>query len=285
MRPPAPFVVGVPRSGTTLLRLQLDAHPELCIGAETGFGLVAGAVDDAGGGPAELAAALRSLATWPDLRLDAWALRELFDGVDPWSVGAGLRAWYRLEAAAAGKPRWGDKTPVHARCLPVLARLFGEARFVHLIRDGRDVAASLRGLPFAPGDGSIEAIAADWRDTIREARAAAAELPHYLEVRYERLVTDPEAVLREVCAFVELDFHPAMLAAHERAASRLAEQATVELEGGTVRTAGMRMAIATRTTTPPDPGRIGRWRDALAPEEVARFEAIAGDLLDDLGYR
>lgn len=285
MRPPAPFVVGVPRSGTTLLRLQLDAHPALSIGAETGFGLVAGAVDDAGGGPAELVAALRSLATWPDLRMEEWALRELFDCVDPWSVGAGLRAWYRLEAAAAGKRRWGDKTPVHARCMPALARLLGEARFVHLIRDGRDVAASLRGLPFAPGDGSIETIARDWRDTIADARAAAPSLPYYLEVRYERLVTEPAAVLREVCTFVELDFHPAMLAAHEHAAVRLAEQATVELPDGTVRTPEQRMSIFTRTSAPPDPARIGRWRDALAPDEVARFEAVAGDLLGELGYR
>jgi hypothetical protein len=285
MRPPAPFVVGVPRSGTTLLRLQLDAHPELCIGAETGFGLVAGAVDDAGGGPAELVTALRSLATWPDLRMDEWALRELLDGVDPWSVGDGLRAWYRLAAAAAGKRRWGDKTPVHARCLPVLARLIGEARFVHIVRDGRDVAASLRGLPFAPGEGSIEAIAADWRDTIREARAAALEVPHYLEVRYERLVTEPEAVLREVCAFVELDFHPGLLAAHERAASRLAEQATIELEGGVVRTGAERLESSRHTSSPPDSSRIGRWRQALSPDEAAQFEALTGELLDELGYR
>ena len=88
----------------------------------------------------------------------------------------------------------------HAADMDALFRASPEARFIHIIRDGRDVAASLRGLPSAPGDGGIAAIAALWRDTIWRARRAAAHLPHYTEVRYEALVSEPERVLRELCS-------------------------------------------------------------------------------------
>ena len=70
-------------------------------------------------------------------------------------LSSGLRAFYRGYAAARGKTRYGDKTPMHATDIDVLSRVLPEARFIHIIRDGRDVAASLRGLPFAPGDGGL----------------------------------------------------------------------------------------------------------------------------------
>ena len=80
--------------------------------------------------------------------------------MEDWDLSSGLRAFYRGYAAARGKTRYGDKTPMHATDIDVLSRVLPEARFIHIIRDGRDVAASLRGLPFAPGDGGIAAIAA-----------------------------------------------------------------------------------------------------------------------------
>jgi sulfotransferase family protein len=267
---PAPFVVGVPRSGTTLLRLLLDSHSQLAIGGETGFGIVAG-LDE---GPTGLLAALMTLAPWPEFGLDPARTLELLHRVQPWSVGGGLRALYREFAAREGKPRWGDKTPMHVTCMPTLHAALPEARFIHIIRDGRDVAASLRRLPFAPGDGSIETIADVWRGQIEDARAQAVALPHYREVRYEQLVHEPEQVLRELSAFVELDFEPAMLRSHERAQQRLGDVFDAE-----------RLTRHSRTMTPPDPTRAGRWREALSDAEVARFDAVAGDLLTELGYR
>jgi hypothetical protein len=281
---PAPFVVGVPRSGTTLLRLQLDSHPALAMGPETGFGVVASRPGAGELGPADLLAALIELDTWPDLRLDGPDARRILERVEPWSLGNGLRALYAALAAREGKPRWGDKTPAHSACMPALAAAFPEARFIHIIRDGRDVAASVRGLPFAPGDGSIEAIAGDWRDRITVAREHAAGVAHYREVRYERLVTDPEAVLRELCDFLELDFDDAMLHAHDRAAGVLARLPERRPEGGAVATRAERSARHAHLRHPPDPSRAGRWRDALTTDEVARFEAVAGGLLSELGY-
>ncbi len=281
---PAPFIVGVPRSGTTLLRLQLDAHPELALPAETGFGEVARRFEGSAVTRDALLEALTGMPTWEDLAMSRDELADLLAGMEDGDLSAGLRAFYRGYTAARGKTRYGDKTPGHAVDMDVLARVLPEVRFIHLIRDGRDVAASLRGLPFAPGDGGTAAIAAAWRDTVWRARRAAANLPHYTEVRYEDLVREPERVLRELCDFLELEFAPEMLRAHERARERLGEMrsATVgpdgvaRLEDGT--------EVVARTLRPPQTDRIGRWRHALSDYEVTRFERFAGGALVQDGY-
>jgi hypothetical protein len=281
---PAPFIVGVPRSGTTLLRLQLDAHPELALPAETAFGEVARRFEGSAVTRDELLDALTSMPTWADLAMTRDELAELLAEVEDWNLSTGLRAFYRGYAAARGKTRYGDKTPGHTVDIGVLSRVLPEARFIHIIRDGRDVAASLRGLPFAPGDGGIAAIAADWRDTIWRARRAATDPAHYTEVRYEDLVTEPESVLHELCDFLELEFAPEMLRAHERARERLSEMSSATVDpGGVVRLQDGTEVVA-RTLGPPQADRIGRWRHALSDHDVTRFERFAGGALALEGY-
>lgn len=281
---PAPFVVGVPRSGTTLLRLQLDAHPELAIPAETGFGALLAEFAAHTPGPEELVDRIARLDTWPDLAVERDELAAIFSGVRRWSVAEGMRAYYRWYATRHGKRRWGDKTPVHAEYLNVLAAAFPEARFVHIIRDGRDVAASLTGLSFAPGDGGIEAVATVWRDGIARARAAAESVPHYYELRYEDLATKPERTLRELCEFLDLAFDPAMLHAHTRARERLAELGVVKAAGGVEGVRGERRHNYMRLQSPPDTGAVGRWRDVFTAQEAERIEQVAGRMLAALGY-
>jgi hypothetical protein len=138
-------------------------------------------------------------------------------------------------------------------------------------------------MPFAPGDGSTAAIAATWRDTIWRARRLGEALPHYHEVRYERLVTEPEAVLREVCDYLSLRFDSAMLRAHEHAEDRLAEMRSASVADGVVRLPDG-TEIATLTPRPPDPSRVGRWRNQLSEHEVTRFERFAGGALALEGY-
>lgn len=282
---PAPFIVGVPRSGTTLLRLQLDAHPDLALPAETGFGEVARRFEGTAVTRDELLDALTGMPTWADLAMSREALVPLLAEVEEGDLSKGLRSFYRGYAAARGKTRYGDKTPGHTAQMEVLSRVLPEARFIHIIRDGRDVAASLRGLPFAPGDGGMAAIAAEWRDTIWRARRAAAHLPHYTEVRYEDLVTEPEGVLRDLCDFLEIDFAPEMLRAHEGARERLSEMqsATVGADGVVHFPDGSE--VVARTLGPPRADRVGRWRYSLSDHEVTRFERFAGGALAQEGYR
>jgi hypothetical protein len=288
--PPAPFVVGVARSGTTLLRLMLDAHRDLAIPPETHF---IPAIAEACGGPATkpagrespacFLAAITGTAHWPDFGVDSDALKRQVAACAPFTLGAGLRAFYRLYAARFGKPRWGDKTPRYLVSLPLIQQVLPEARFVHLIRDGRDVWLSQRAVSFGPD--TIETAAAAWASRIARARTLARDLPFYLEIRYEDLVGDPELALRQVCAYIDLPWDPGMLDYHARAADRLAElQDVVHSATGRVRSSADRQRLHAATTAPPQADRVGRWRSEMGAAERARFQAIAGPTLRELGY-
>src|SRR5204863_448593 len=151
---PFPFIVACGRSGTTMLRVMFEQHPDMAIPPESYFpvsfwrrreryrvedGIDLGAMAE------DLGRHDRFLA-W---RLDPTVVRERLAGAArgrPEAVGR-VDA---LHAAAHGKTRDGDKTPPFLMPLPLLAREFPEARFVHLVRDGRDVVLSLREQRFAP---------------------------------------------------------------------------------------------------------------------------------------
>jgi hypothetical protein len=283
MPAPMPIVVGVPRSGTTLLRMMLDAHPELAIPPETGF-LPALADLDAGTDPREAAWQIISgFHTWPDFALDADVLRKAVQDAPPTAADA-ARAFYRLYAERFGKPRYGDKTPTYGTDIDRIGSLLPEARFLHIIRDGRDVVSSVRGLWFRPGD-SIESCAQDWATRLARTRALGSQLP-YLEVRYEQLVVQPADTLHAICRFLELTFDDRMLAFHQTAASRLAEhQARYAADGTLIISKAQRLHNQRFVTQPPRADRIGRWTTELTADECARFESVAGDWLDALGYR
>jgi hypothetical protein len=288
---PAPFVVGVARSGTTLLRLMLDAHPDLAIPPETHFiPKIAQACAPPGSGQTSGREArdcvldrFRADPHWPDFGLDYAAFARRLDELDPFTIGAALRSFYQLYAARFGKARWGDKTPRYLVQQTLIRRLLPEAHFVHLIRDGRDVWVSLRGVSFGPG--TAEAAATEWQARIERARAQARGLPNYTEVRYEDLVLEPEATLRRIVTFLRLPWNPMMLTYYERAGERLGElQDVVSPTRGRLRTGVDRQRIHALTGAPPQPDRIGRWRTALDRAERNQYEAIAGPLLQELGY-
>ena len=276
---PAPFVVGVSRSGTTLLRLMLDAHPQLAIPAESRF--LPELIERVRGGADRAAAAdfVTGHERWADFGLDAGAFRARVEALPELGAGPVARAFFELYAEGQGKPRWGDKSPPYVTAMPAIHDALGEARFIHLIRDGRDVAVSLMARDW--GAHNPRRIARRWASEVRAGREACAVLGGdvCLEVRYERLVADPEGVLREVCAHIELDYDPAMLAYHERAPRRLAELGDLE-----ARTAAERATQFERVREPLSGERAGAWRRELGDEDRAAFEAIAAELLAELGY-
>ncbi len=280
----APFIVGASRSGTTLLRLMLDAHPWIAIPAEAHFYQAVLAVDTTR--PDWVDAVLAAIVgghTWPDYALDADAFERRVRASEPRGPADVVRTFYRMYAARFGKAGWGDKFPGNVPSMRGIARMLPEARFIHIIRDGRDVAASLREMWFRPGD-SYDSCIEYWVETIRTARAEASAGLAYLEIRYEALVRDPEAVLREVCAFLEIPFAPAMLAYHGGARERLGEMRDWNFFGRHVPREVL-LGIHDRTHRPPSGDRIGRWRSEVSAADVAAGRRIAGELLDELGYR
>jgi hypothetical protein len=186
-------------------------------------------------------------------------------------IAQAIAAIYEVHAEAQGKPRWGDKTPMYMRHLPLLRRLFPTAQYVHLIRDGRDAALSFLSLPEGIAfetwahPRSVGDFACLWRTEVAAARGHGRRVraARYLEVRYEALVADAEAVLRRICSFAGLPYENAMLE-HERSGS---EERAHQQSLKRPLTRGLR-----------------DWRKDMAPQQVAAFEAVAGDLLRELGY-
>ena len=283
-------MVGAARSGTTLLRMMLDSHPQLALPFETQLLPELIRASRQGATPDALADMLVEHRRFPDFGLDPQEVRAGFLAPEPFNLADAMRSFYRAYARSQGKPRWGDKSPGYALHIRKIARLLPEAHFVHLIRDGRDVRLSQLGRgDNPPGPGKH---ARRWKRRVEKARRQGARVPHYMEVRYESLIGDPEPELRRICEFVRLDFDPAMLAYHERAGERLGEidrdlEAGEELGESRERPlfrADDRLDFHRLTKEPPRADRVAKWRREMPPEDLAEFERVAGGLLAELGY-
>ncbi|HEU5279210.1 MAG TPA: sulfotransferase [Gaiellaceae bacterium] len=267
---PPLLVLGVRRSGTTLLRVMLDRHSDLAVPDESYFVPQLADRHLRTVDPDEFVDDLRRIDTlveW-DVPLDEVRAR-LSEGMP---TGAAIATVYAVYAEQRGKRRWGDKTPMYMQNLRLLERLFPDALFVHLIRDGRDAALSFlsmpRGLmtetwmqPRTVGD-----FAAQWRTEIRGARRLGRRVgpDRYLEVRYEELVADVESVLRRIADFAGLPYEPTM----------------ADYAGNVDVSAKPHQQSLTR---PPTAG-LRDWRLQMPPEDVGAFDRVAGDLLAELGY-
>ncbi|MGH8773902.1 MAG: sulfotransferase [Jiangellaceae bacterium] len=271
-----PFFVGSGRSGTTLVRAIFDSHPELAIPDEVSFIIRFARPHYAlrYGWPRRFDVAACADLILHNESFRRWGIPE--DAVlaaladpPPSTFADTVRRLYALWAAGQGKPRYGDKTPMHVQHLHRLGRMFPEARFVHIIRDGRDVALSY--LSVAWGPSTIEGAAVEWRRRVRQGRRAGRRLGsgRYREIRYEDLVADPERVVGQICQFLGLPWDDALLRHHERADDVIA--------------ATRFPAAHQRLLLPPTTG-LRDWREEMATDDVTRFEAIAGPVLDELGY-
>lgn len=180
-----------------------------------------------------------------------------------------LRRIYGAFATHHGKQRAGDKTPLYVMNIDLLAASFPEARFVHVLRDGRDVALAYLANEWGPT--SVEEAAVYWRRHVGAGRRSGGALgpARYREVRYERLVSAPEEVLRDLCVFLDLDYAPEMLRYHERADTLIPRAAHPEHHESLAQ--------------PPTPG-LRRWQDQMATPDVEVFEALAGPTLTATGY-
>lgn len=276
-----PFVVGCGRSGNTLLRMMIDSHPAIAIPPETEF-IVAAA--EAGGGASRFCDVVAGHWRFEDLHIDPVGWRRRIHSLREFTLADGLRETYRTYADKFGKSRYGDKTPYYSAHLPLIASVFPEARAIHVIRDGRDVAASMLPLWFAPGD--VASIADHWCDVIMRIRADQHHLPT-IDVRFEQLVTQPEAEMRRVLEFCELEWSDDVLHYYERAASRISEVThhAQSTDGTWLASVQQRHRIHHRLNEPPRPERIGTWRAELTADDAARFCERAGWLLDELEMR
>ena len=137
---------------------------------------------------------------------------------------------------------------------------------------------------FSPG-WEIETQAAYWRQCVRAAQRAGRAHPDYLEVRYEDLILNTRETLERICAHAGLSYDERMLSYYTRAPARLREhKGRRRPDGAPLLTQEQRLRQQERTTEPPDPACVFAWKRVMSAEERGRFERVAGDLLQELGY-
>ncbi|MFJ9554001.1 sulfotransferase family protein [Nocardiopsis sp. NPDC101807] len=288
---------GENRSGTTLLSIVLNSHPDLCVGPELDFveppnlgthvleaielvrsrdpravgpGTSSGdpywydaahfvkQCERFGIGYAELAGAIRARLDQGGGNLVTLPQRcEL------------IRALSEARARAQGARMWGIKLQRKIRDVDEFARIWPRARFIHIVRDGRDVITShLHTVPDW-GHQDVETAARDWVEIISFARHRAPS-GRYLEVRYEDLVSSPEPVTRRMCDFLGVGWSARMVRHHE-------------LEHPLHRNPWSHPA-AEKTKARLTRNSVGRFRRELGHTRTAQYESVAGDLLADCGY-
>jgi hypothetical protein len=285
--PPVPyvFIVGCPRSGTTLLQRIVNAHPHIAIIHETHwvtrwFEEGKGLTPEGFVTPAVIPSLLE-YHRFHKLHIVREDLENLVRSDAPVSYSRFVTGIFELYRKRKGKRLVGDKTPGYVRSLPTLHSLWPSAKFVHLVRDGRDVYLSIMqwkmggilqaerfaGRFAAWTEDPVTTAALYWKWHVQLGREAGHSLAPglYYEIRYESLVAQPEDQCLRLCAFLGLPYDDRMLRFHE---------------GRTRNEPGIG---AKRAWLPITPG-LRDWRSQMPAADVERFEAAAGDLLEELGY-
>ncbi len=286
--PPFPVIVGCPRSGTSLLAVMLDAHSQLAIPPETTFlPRVMGMRGESASLRSEFFQTVStdrvSVSNWSDFGLDIDAFRHRLEAIRPFTLAAGVRAFYEMYTQSQAKNRAGDKTPGYVYTMDHIQALLPEAHFIHVIRDPRDTVLSWRKAWFAPTQ-DLGALGQFWRQHIEVGRRLGTSLRHYMELRFEDLVDHPERELRRVCAFVGLDYEPGMLDFASRGEARIAQLQGRQTLDGRMVSREERTSIHANLAKSPRRDRVGVWRQEMPASEQRRVEAAAGPLLAELGY-
>jgi hypothetical protein len=269
------FIVGCARSGTTLLQAMVHSHPRLAMPPENRFVMPVyhGRVDFGDLRQADNRDAVARYITatkgmkFRDLGVKRADVRRRAREVPP-TIGSILGAVLELFARRFDKARWGDKRPNYIQDLDVVLGLFPDAQIIHVIRDGRDCAASLKRMPWWTF--GYPASVYKWVSAIDTALQARERLrpDQYHEVRYEDLVAEPRRHLETLCAFLDEDFDEAMLEHHR--------QAEVKVP----RYKGWHEQVHRPVTG----DAIQRWQRELDDQEVRLFEHVAGRQLEAVGY-
>jgi hypothetical protein len=277
---PAPlFIVGANRSGTTLLRLLLNAHSAVAIPDEINYfyGFDWTVSYHKWRTPPLSPAAYEAFvdrflaANAPNVPgLDCASLRdEILSGPPD------LRRPYELLleqwAALHDKPRWGEKTPGNIYHADLLIDMFPDARFVHVVRDPRGGVASMNRVSFFPDDAVLNAlnrhkVMTHGRGFLRR----SVPVQQRTEVRYEDLVSDPRGTLRQLCGFLDLAYEEQMLRFHLDAEHFMTEAASSSFNAA--------------ATTPISEKHADRWRTALSSDEIAAVEVLCANEMAEFGY-
>ena len=266
------FVVGAQRSGTTMFRLMLNAHPRISIPFESGF----------------IPSFYKRLSEYGDLSLkenQATLLRDIADhplmkkgkliqDVEqlsslPISNYADLvTAIFSNYAQSKRKARWGDKTPSYVTELDIIWKLFPGCKVIHLVRDGRDVALSMGAMDW--GSKNLIRLAQEWvwKTTLGHKMGSLIG-DNFLEIRYEDLILETEATLKKVCSFIDEEYKAEMLSYHNSARDEMPSES---------------IQYHKTSVSRPDQSKVFGWKTKMSRTDRIIFEDVARNALTRFGY-
>ena len=272
------FIIGRGRSGTTLLAKMLNSHRNLAV-AQEGLFILNLARRYEGVRRWDNATRARFVADlFREKRMAMWNIDRailsdcLAAAPEPPDYAGLCQLVYAAYARSQGEQGirvFGDKNPHYTLLLPRLERLFPDARFIHLVRDYRDTIVSYRKVAFDLGN--VGALAERWNHYNRPAVELGGRRPDsYLCVRYEDLLSEPQAQVARICDFLGVPFDQAVLEYHERDDPAAPEWFRTLF-------ADLRAPLKRDNTE--------KWRKEMPPDDIALADSICGDLGQRLGYR
>ncbi len=267
------FIIGSQRSGTTLLRLILNAHSKIAIPEEGTFWMPL----------------LRRYKKKPYKNISKKELKNILSYIVKnhqfklWCIDPAplienilkseqsslrdlMKLFYEYYANVQNKEIWGDKTPSFFRMIPVLHKLFPEARFIHIVRDGRDLYLSWKKLNPLMKFVSLSAI--EWKYKVNKIRDDLSRIPSekWIEIKYENLVKNPKNIVKGICDFLEINYEEKMLEFWKQSHKYIGKHHS-EL---------IFKPISSKS--------VGKYKKELSYKDLRKYEILAQDLLKIYGY-
>ncbi len=263
------FIVGMPRSGTKLLRSLLNNHSAIGITVNESGYLPYFYHNFANYEPiqvrenfsrffhdfSETTFFQRLTDNNPFIDEERW-----YAEIKTWSYAGVIEAFYRYYAKSENKKIWGDKTPSYMLEMPLLKSLFPTAKFIHIIRDVRDYSLSIN----KAWNKNILRASQRWNDAINRSRKDAQSLPQsdYMEVRFEELVSSPQVVLPKICDYLGIAIEQ-NLAHLDKPSENLGDaKGSAEIVKD----------------------NYGKWKGKMKEAQITKIERICHPLLSQLGY-
>jgi LPS sulfotransferase NodH len=272
------FVVGAPRSGTTLLQRMLRSHPRICSPTGESHFIIPLLRDESLYGDLRQRENIRALlqvmhARWDEfldtdlhgIKFDVDLTADAIQACNITSMSEFIDALFRINAEGEGKVRWLDKTPYYILHIPTLIATYPDAQFVHIIRDGRDAALSMLERATEIRVFNVSAGGRLWQRYVEMGRSTGRQLgpDHYHEIRYEDMLADPVGIVQRLCEFLGEEYSDKVI--------------------------NFQKSTDPKTKTPLlkqdlQESNREKWRVSMTPRQIRTFESVAADTLMDFGY-
>lgn len=246
------FIGGEGRSGTTLMRAIINSHPNIICGSETHCFTNDSLKEYYRQCKEGYRARIAEFDPDPEHKINLM-FQSMFNN------------FFGEYAKTHNKARWADKTPYNIKSIDFYLDVFeGNIKFIHMIRDGRDVALSMLGMTWGPQ--TVEDAANSWKDIILESRKHVGK-PYFIEIKYEDLIRSPAETVKRVCHLLGERYYPKML-----------DESSRDVESGRSESS------YSQIVRPLYGSSVYRWKKEMDNSQLKSFMSIAGDVIVDLGY-